>query len=66
MEMNLLLKKECYSIADIAKLLDTTNRAIYMHYYRGHLKPIKSMSHKVYFAKAEVVKFINDYYSYML
>lgn len=54
--------KDFYTIAEIAELLNATPRSIYMHFYRGHLVAYRSKSHKLFFTKVEVLRFISEYY----
>lgn len=50
-------EKNLFTIEEIAKWFAMSKRAVYMHYYRGHLKPENLESHKLYFTRNEVENF---------
>lgn len=50
-----------FTIEEVAKWAGLTRNAAYMHYRRGHLKPVNLQAHRLYFEKSEVDNFIANY-----
>lgn len=55
--------KDFLTIEEIAFITGLSKRSVYMHFYRGHLVAhMKSRSHRLYFSKVEVLRFMSEYY----
>lgn len=50
-----------FTIGEAAKMCGLSHRAFYMHIYRGHLQPIKISCHKLYIARTELLRFMEQY-----
>lgn len=57
----MIIQKDCFSVAEAAKICGLSKRAFYMHYYRGHIMPEDIKTHKLYFNIAEIDKFRANY-----
>lgn len=50
-------KEELFTIEDVAKFAGLTRNAAYMHYRRGHIKPVPMLAHRLYFTREELDRF---------
>lgn len=49
--------EELFTLEEIGKLCKMTRGAVYMHYRRGHLTPVRMACHRLYFTLTEVDNF---------
>lgn len=56
-----LKQEQLFTLEEIAKLTQSSRNAIYMHYKRGHLKPVPMQAHRLYFTLEEVELFRSLY-----
>ena len=59
--MEQLKQQQLFTLEEIAKLCQSSRDAIYMHYKRGHLRPVSMASHRLYFSLEEVERFRSQY-----
>lgn len=50
-------REDLFTIEDIAKFCGLSRNAAYMHYRRGHIKPVPMMCHRLYFTRGELDHF---------
>lgn len=54
-------KEQLFSLEEAAKWCGITRNAMYMHYRRGHIKPVPMLCHRLYFTRSEVDEFRANY-----
>lgn len=59
MEDTGIFEKAFYRVPEIAELLGISQKSVYRLIYRGHLKPIKGLRHKI-IPKQEIENFIKQ------
>lgn len=59
--MELFVEQELFTLKEVAKWCNISRNAVYMHYYRGHIEPVKAKAHKLYFTRASIDKFRAEY-----
>lgn len=64
--MNEFASQELFTIEEVAKWCEMSRNAAYMHYRRGHLTPEKMLCHRLYFSRAEVDRFRQNYCAFSL
>lgn len=55
--MNKFEVEGLFTIEEVAKFCGLTRNAAYMHYHRGHIKPVSLMCHRLYFTREEIDHF---------
>lgn len=55
--MNQFKTEDLFTIEEVAKFCGLSRNAAYMHYFRGHLKPVPMMCHRLYFKRDEIDRF---------
>ncbi len=59
--MNQFRTEELFTIEEVAKYCGTTRNAAYMHYRRGHIKPVPMLAHRLYFTREAIDQFRANY-----
>ena len=57
-------QEELFTLEEIAKWCNSSRDAIYQHYRRGHLTPVKMLCHRLYFTRSEVDNFRANFYAF--
>ena len=55
--MNKFSTENLFTIEEVAKICGLSRNAMYMHYWRQHIKPEPLMCHRLYFKREEVDRF---------
>lgn len=58
------METNVFTLKEAAKICGMTPRALYMHYYRGHIQPVKMKAHKLVFTSAQIDLFRMNYVVY--
>lgn len=59
--MNQFKQEELFTIEEVAKYSGLTRNAAYMHYRRGHIKPVPMLTHRLYFTREAMDTFRAQY-----
>ena len=59
--MEFMQSQQLFTLEEVAKWSQLSRGAIYMHFRRGHIKPEPMLSHRLYFSRSEVERFIANY-----
>lgn len=59
--MELIKEEQLFALEEVAKWCDMSRNAVYMHYRRGHLEPVRMACHRLYFTRSEVDNFRANY-----
>jgi len=54
-------KDDLFTMDEAAKICGLTRNAMYMRYFRGQIKAIPTMSHRVYFTRDAIDEFRATY-----
>lgn len=58
----MIQEQELFTIEEVAKWCNLSRGAAYMHYYRGHITPVKDMrTHRIYFTRQSIDTFRAHY-----
>lgn len=61
MEQVKVIEQELFTLKECAKIVGISEKAMYMHYYRGHIQRYESPAHKLYFTRQELKSFCYKY-----
>lgn len=59
--MNEFKQEELFTLEEVAKWCGLSRNAMYMHYRRGHIQPVRMLCHRLYFTRAEIDQFRANY-----
>lgn len=56
-----LKQEQVFTLEECAKWCGITRNAMYMHYRRGHIRPVPMLCHRLYFSREELENFRSNY-----
>lgn len=59
--MDMVREQALFTIEEVAKWCNLSRDALYMHYRRGHITPVRMACHRLYFTRAEIDRFRAEY-----
>lgn len=54
-------KEDLFSINEAAKICGLSRNAMYMRYFRGQIKAVPTLSHRLYFSRDAIDEFRANY-----
>lgn len=54
-------KEDLFTLVEVAKICGLTRNAMYMRYFRGQIKAVSNLSHRVYFTRDAIDEFRANY-----
>lgn len=54
-------KEDLFSINEAAKICGLSRNAMYMRYFRGQIKTVPTLSHRLYFSREAIDEFRENY-----
>lgn len=54
-------KEDLFTLKEAAKICGLSRNAMYMRYFRGHIKPVNTLSHRLFFSRDAIDEFRANY-----
>lgn len=62
--MNEFKKEDLFTLEEVAKMAGLNRKAMYMRYFRGQIKPVNTLTHRLYFTREAIDEFRANYYPF--